>query len=275
MGRHEGGLTDAEKVADGFSAVSGSGGDADCGGRGLVQDRLFGGFIGQYGGAFAGQWNAAPGLVPAELIDSLYYPERDNGITRQAEDGKVTYWVDKDSASKIGSSNIQTILKLPEGTVSVICTDESGQCLYAINPPGSIIPRGNPSLTPEYPAQAGRAYPGRHCQHLRHLPVSGSKRQSPGGQRPAGQSTVFCTDDGKVCLDYLNDRDLAVHPRRALYLFYRPWRRHGWSITYQNGLARYPSRADRQCERSGRPSAARSAQALCGSGLPGAQRPTG
>ena len=81
---------------------------------------------GNMGVRLPGSVNAAPGLVPAELIDSLYYPERDNGITRQAEDGKVTYWVDKDSASKIGSSNIQTILKLPEGTVSVICTDESG-----------------------------------------------------------------------------------------------------------------------------------------------------
>ena len=71
--------------------------------------------------------NTVFGLVPVDLIDSRFYPENDNGITRQVEDGSVIYWVDKDRTSKVGSSNIQTILKLPEGTVNVKCTDESGQ----------------------------------------------------------------------------------------------------------------------------------------------------
>lgn len=88
--------------------------------------------------------NTVFGLVPVDLIDSRFYPENDNGITRQVEDGSVIYWVDKDRTSKVGSSNIQTILKQPEGTVNVKCTDESGQ-VYMNQSPGSIILRGIPA----------------------------------------------------------------------------------------------------------------------------------
>ena len=77
--------------------------------------------------------NTVFGLVPVDLIDSRFYPENDNGITRQVEDGSVIYWVDKDRTSKVGSFNIQTILKLPEGTVNAIslivdCLLKSGVC---------------------------------------------------------------------------------------------------------------------------------------------------
>ena len=90
--------------------------------------------------------NTVFGLVPADLIDSRFYPENDNGITRQVEDGNVIYWVDKDRTSKVGSSNIQTILKLPEGTVNVKCTDESGQ-VYMNQSPWFDYTSGDSRLT--------------------------------------------------------------------------------------------------------------------------------
>ena len=56
MEKHEGGLTDAEKVADVFSTVSDSGRDADLSGRGLVQKSLFGNPVGSEYSIWSCSW---------------------------------------------------------------------------------------------------------------------------------------------------------------------------------------------------------------------------
>ena len=193
-----------------------------------------GGSSGNMGVRLPGSVNAAPDLVPAELIDSLYYPERDNGITRQAEDGKVTYWVDKDSASKIGSSNIQTILKLPEGTVSVICTDESGN-IYSDQSPWFDYTSGESQLLLNIQHKQGEHILegiSSICAFYQFLDKNGNLLAG------SGQLEIYriCTNDGKICLDYLNDGNWQSIPA-GRFTCYTDLDGGRLSISYQNGLA--------------------------------------
>ena len=178
--------------------------------------------------------NTVFGLVPVDLIDSRFYPENDNGITRQVEDGSVIYWVDKDRTSKVGSSNIQTILKLPEGTVNVKCTDESGQ-VYMNQSPWFDYTSGDSRLTLNI-----RHKQGEHilegiasiCATYQFLDQNGKSLKG------SGQLTIyrFCTDDGKVCLDYLNDRAWQSIPADR-FTCSTDFGGGTVVITYQNGLA--------------------------------------
>ena len=236
MEKHEGGLTDAEKVADDFSTVSDSGRDADLSGRGLVRKLSLGTPSDDLSPHLTTSGvNTVFGLVPVDLIDSRFYPENDNGITRQVEDGSVIYWVDKDRTSKVGSSNIQTILKPPEGTVNVKCTDESGQ-VYMNQSPWFDYTSGDSTPDPEYPAQAGRTYLGRHCQHLRDLPISGSKRKVLEGQRPV-DNLPFLYRRRQGLSGSFERQGLAVHSAPIALPVLPILAVARWVITYQNGLA--------------------------------------
>ena len=78
-----------------------------------------------------GSVNVEPITIPAEWVQEPSGEQE--GIERKVENGKVTYWVDKDKAQKVGFTDIQTQIRGPEGTVQVKGVDEFGNTYT--NPP--------------------------------------------------------------------------------------------------------------------------------------------
>ena len=103
-----------------------------------------GGSSGNMGVRLPGSVNAAPDLVPAELIDSLYYPERDNGITRQAEDGPIGSI--RTALQRLAAPTFKRSSSCPK-VRSALYVRTNRAISIAINLPGLIIPRENPSCS--------------------------------------------------------------------------------------------------------------------------------
>ena len=178
-----------------------------------------------------GSVNVEPITIPAEWVQEPSGEQE--GIERKVENGKVTYWVDKDKAQKVGFTNIQTIIQVPDGTVQVKAADEFG------NPPFGEswfdYNSGDSTFTIKIPHKRGENVFGGTSSvraSYQFLDKDGNLLEG------SGKMDIYriCTNDSKICLNYLKDETWLSIPADR-FTCYTDQDGGKLKISYQDGLA--------------------------------------